>query len=377
MKRIAFIATNESVPWGGSEHCWSAVAERFARGGVQVHVGIKDWGAPVKQIEYLRSVGCRIFYRSFSLTIPARIKRRLSVRNGYEWSHIHQVAAGADLIVISQGGNRDGLAWMEAARSQGLKYAVISQSANEQWWPIDSLGERLAECYEGAAAAYFVSEANLALTRLQLVTPLARGRVIRNPFNVRYDAQPPWPGDPSDSLSLASVARLDVVQKGQDLLIRVLDRPHWRARSVRVTLAGTGIREGALRKLAAHFNVSNLEFAGFVEDIEQLWSRHHALVLASRFEGMPLALVEAMLCGRPCVGTDVGGNRELIRDGVNGFLAKAPTVDLLDEAMNRAWENRLRLREMGEAAAKDVRQWVSPDPTGDFVRELEALAGSA
>jgi hypothetical protein len=45
--------------------------------------------------------------------------------------------------------------------------------------------------------------------------------------------------------------------------------------------------------------------------------------------------------------------------------------------MNRAWENRLRLREMGEAAAKDVRQWVSPDPTGDFVRELEALAGSA
>ena len=290
--------------------------------------------------------------------------------------HIHQVAAGADLIVISQGGSHDGLAWMEAARSEGLKYAVISQSANEQWWPIDSVGERVAECYEAAAAAYFVSEANLALTRLQLVTPLTRGRVIRNPFNVRYDAQPPWPGDPSDSLSLASVARLDVVQKGQDLLIKVLDRPHWRARSVRVTLAGTGITERALQKIVANFNLPNVQFAGFVENIEQFWSRHHALLLASRFEGMPLALVEAMLCGRACIATDVGGNPELIRDGVNGFLAKAATVDLLDEAMNRAWENRHRLREMGEAAANDVRQWVSPDPTGDFVRELDALAAS-
>ena len=75
--------------------------------------------------------------------------------------------------------------------------------------------------------------------------------------------------------------------------------------------------------------------------------------------------------------TDVAGNRELVRDNVNGFLAKAPTVELFDEAMNRAWENRHRLQEIGEAAARDVRQWVSPDPTGDFVRELESLVNGA
>ena len=156
----------------------------------------------------------------------------------------------------------------------------------------------------------------------------------------------------------------------------MLDRPHWRARKVHLTLAGTGITERALQKIVANFNLPNVQFAGFVENIEQFWGGHHALLLASRFEGMPLALVEAMLCGRACIATDVGGNPELIRDGVNGFLAKAAAVDLLDEAMNRAWENRHRLREMGEAAANDVRQWVSPDPTGDFVRELEALAAS-
>jgi glycosyltransferase involved in cell wall biosynthesis len=82
-----------------------------------------------------------------------------------------------------------------------------------------------------------------------------------------------------------------------------------------------------------------------------------------------------MLCGRPCVVTDVGGNRELVRDGINGFMAKAPTVELLDEAMNSAWEERARLKEMGRAAAKDVRQFVSRDPGEDLARELAGSAG--
>ena len=96
--------------------------------------------------------------------------------------------------------------------------------------------------------------------------------------------------------------------------------------------------------MVEHLGLTNVEFAGHQNNIEEIWRKHHALVLPSRFEGMPLVVVEAMLCGRPCIATDVGGNRELVRDGINGFLAKAPTVELLDEAMNRAWDNRGRLR---------------------------------
>jgi glycosyltransferase involved in cell wall biosynthesis len=125
--------------------------------------------------------------------------------------------------------------------------------------------------------------------------------------------------------------------------------------------------------MAKTLELTNVEFAGHQNNIEEIWSKHHALVLPSRFEGMPLVVVEAMLCGRPCIATDVGGNRELIRDGINGFLAKAPTVELLDEAMNRAWDSRRQLMDMGNTAAIDVRQWVSKDPSEDFVRELSAL----
>jgi glycosyltransferase involved in cell wall biosynthesis len=262
---------------------------------------------------------------------------------------------------------------MEAARAAGQKYAVIAEGAADFAWPDDEMAGRLAESYEGASGAYFVSQANLDLSRREFATPLRRARVIRNPFNVRYDARSAWPGDFSEGLLLACVGRLDVVTKGQDLVLEVLALPHWRERKVRMSLVGKGVNERVLRRRAEHLKLVGVEFMGYQNDIEEIWSRHHALVLPSRQEGMPLTLVEAMLCGRAGIVTDVGGNRELVRDGVNGFLAKAPTVELLDEAMNRAWESRGRLREMGCTAASDVRQWVSADPSEDFVRELTAL----
>jgi glycosyltransferase involved in cell wall biosynthesis len=376
MHSIAFIASAELVSWGGSEYCWSAAAERLARCGARVSASVLDWGVSVPQVRHLAAAGCRIFLRP-QRSVPERIRRRLVFRHGYEWHHLRRIGKRADLVVISQGGIGDGLMWMEAARALGLKYVLIAQAANEQSWPSDEMAERLAPCYEDSCAAYFVSEANLTLARRQLVTSLGRGRVMRNPFNVRYDAAPAWPGDAMNRLFLACVGRLDPLQKGQDLLIEVLDRPRWRARSVHVTFVGRGFSERALRRTVDGLNMSNVEFAGFVEDIEQVWARHHALVLPSRFEGMPLALVEAMLCGRPSIVTDVAGHRELVRDGVNGFVARAPTVEFLDEAMDRAWESRHRLQEIGEVAARDVREWVSADPTGDFVHELEILASGS
>jgi glycosyltransferase involved in cell wall biosynthesis len=102
-----------------------------------------------------------------------------------------------------------------------------------------------------------------------------------------------------------------------------------------------------------------------------VWAEHHALVLPSRHEGMPLAVVEAMLCGRVCIVTDVAGNTEFIDDGVTGFVAPAPTASLFRDALERAWDRRGEWRQVGAAAARAVRERVSADPVGFFARELE------
>jgi glycosyltransferase involved in cell wall biosynthesis len=374
MRKYLFIAANAGHRWGGSELLWSQAAEKLARQGNEVRVSAKDWGDPVPQIEYLRSAGCQIFYRR---ELPPRFLRRQIQRifpyPGFSLDHLRSVADGVDLVVVSQGDNTDGLRWMEAAQAAGYKYAPIAESAVVYWWPDDDVAERLAKSYDKAKAAYFVSQANLELSRRQFGSSLENAKVIRNPFNVRYDANPPWLDGSSGELRLACVGRLDVISKAQDVLLEVMGLPHWRERTVRLSLIGTGPHERGLRRIAEQLKLRTVEFAGQQENIEDIWSKHHALVLPSRFEGMPLTVQEAMLCGRPCIVTDVGGNRELVCDGINGFVAKAPTVELVDEAMNRAWENRSQLREMGRRAARDVRQFVSADPGEDFARELQAL----
>lgn len=374
MRKYLFIMANEGHRWGGSEPLWSAAAEKLVRRGNEVRVSVKDWGEPVQQIEHLRLEGCQIFYRHPQSFI-ARQARKIFPLAGYWLSHVRSVGNGVDLVVISQGHNADGLEWMAAARAAGYKYAVIAHNVVVHWWPADDVAERLAESYEKASAAYFVSQANLNLSRRQFGSPLCHGKVVRNPFNVPYDARPPWPTDSSEGLALACVGRLDVISKAQDVLFEVLSLPHWRERKVRLSLIGEGPNERGLRRMVEQLKLTNVDFSGYSTDIEKIWAKHHALVLPSRFEGMPLVVVEAMLCGRPCIATDVGGNGELIRDGINGFLAKAATVSLVDEAMNRAWDSRGQLREMGCTAATDVRRWVSKDPGEDFARELAAVAG--
>ena len=373
--KFLFIASSEGAKWGGSELLWSSAAEKLAKRGMEVRVSVRDWGSPIPQVEHLRSAGCQILYQR-TPSFLYRFGRKVFPLHEYTRKHVRSAGVGVDLVVVSQGGNTDGLHWMEGARAAAYKYAVISQCAAEAWWPDDDIAERLAASSEGAARSYFVSQANLDLSRRQFATPLQNARVIRNPFNVRYDASPAWPTTAPDELSLACVGRLDVVAKGQDLLLQVLNLPHWRERMVRVSLIGKGVNDRLLRCTAEELKLASVHFAGFLNDIEEVWSTHHALVLPSRFEGMPLAVVEAMLCGRPCIVTDVGGSRELIRDGINGFLAKAPTVELLDEAMNRAWGARRQIKEIGSIAATDVRQWVSEDPSEDFVRDLLSLVES-
>jgi glycosyltransferase involved in cell wall biosynthesis len=368
MRKIVFIAANEKVKWGGSEFLWSGAAKWLKRENNEVWISFKDWSTPVKQLETLRSVGCRVFYRP-SPSLVGRLKSHVSpVR--YFRKHIRMIGRNADLIVVSQGGNTDGLDWMEAALAEGMKYVCIAQCASELWWPDDNAAERLAVAYENAAGTYFVSQANLDLCRNQFASPLKNGKVIRNPFNVRYDASPSWPSSSSDEISLACIARLDASVKGIDVLLGVLSLAHWRNRKVRVSLAGEGPNERVLRCMIENLKLSNVTILGQQSDVEEIWRNHHALVLPTRVEGMPLVVVEAMLCGRPCIVTDVGGSRELIRDGVNGFLAKAPTVELFDEAMNRAWGSRIDLRVMGDDAAADARRWVSEDPCRDFARDI-------
>ena len=174
-------------------------------------------------------------------------------------------------------------------------------------------------------------------------------------------------------MRLACVARLYLLDKGQDILLRVLAREKWKGRALHVSFFGRGINGEALADLADRLGVRNVSFEGQTDDVPGIWREHHALVLPSRAEGLPLALVEAMMCGRPAVVTKVGGGAEVVEDGVTGFLA-APDEDSVDAALEEAWARRGELREMGECAARRIRELVPANPAEEFADALLDLA---
>lgn len=208
---------------------------------------------------------------------------------------------------------------------------------------------------------------------LQCGFRLDNAEVIANPWLGDTSVPVPWPvGEPA---RLACVGRLDPRAKGQDILLQLMAMPKWRSRSVQLRLYGGGPCAKTLNRLKEWWDLGNVEFAGHVADVRMIWAACHALVLPSRFEGLPLVIVEAMLCGRPVITTDVGGNAQYIRDGVTGFVAAAPTVHLFDEALERAWGRRAEWSAIGKDARRALLEALPPDPTALFADRLNELIG--
>jgi glycosyltransferase involved in cell wall biosynthesis len=135
----------------------------------------------------------------------------------------------------------------------------------------------------------------------------------------RPPAHPPAP----DPVTVLSVGRFAAQKNNAGLLGAAAEAARKVAHPFRVELVGHGPEQGSLAALAAGLGLA--ERVTFLpwQPREALVGRYqgaHFFVLASHDEGMPNAVLEAMACGLPIVGTRVGGTEELVTDGDNGIL---------------------------------------------------------
>jgi glycosyltransferase involved in cell wall biosynthesis len=278
------------------------------------------------------------------------------------------------LCVIAQGENFDGVDLAEACRREGYPYLIICQKASDIVWPDNSVHAVARRAFFGAKCVYFVSHRNRELTERQLGIHLDAAKIVRNPILTSAKGPLPWPDDTPDLLRVACVARLDIKDKGQDMLLEVLAHEKWRNRAIKLTLYGEGLHSDALRNCAKMLELKNVVFAGYTADIESVWTKNHALILPSRAEGLPLTALEALACGRPCILTPVAGCVELLFGNDIGFLAPTVSVQGLDQALESAWMMRDRLPQMGVRAADSVRQFLNEDPISTLKHDIICAA---
>lgn len=156
-------------------------------------------------------------------------------------------------------------------------------------------------------------------------------------------------------------------QKGQDILLRAWPELLGTVPGARLALVGDGPDTERLRRTGP----SGVLFAGAAPDIRPWLRAADLVVLPSRWEGMALAPLEAMACGRPVLVSDVSGARESLPPG-QGRLCLVPPEDptALAKALGRLLAEPRLLAELGEQARQHARTDFDVRRTTDAVTGL-------
>jgi len=374
--RIAFISFIKD-PWGGSEELWAAAAEKALAQGHEVVISAMRLNVPSERLEALSKKGARVYYRRGFID-PAwkrneRILRKILIFLQNRISNpFRKVFLARPEITVYTGAaysmtlNKE---LFDGLIERGIPYIMNIQVNVEYGRPVNNEEAEYLKCiYKMAAASAFVSHRNQQTAERHLLTRISNARVVLNPVNLSDTSLLPIPSF-DGGVKLAIVANLLVNHKGHDLAFEMMSMPKWRSRDLTLHIYGSGFDEAYLREMAGFFHLEEkVFFHGRSTNIRQVWADNHALLLPSLNEGTPLAVVEAMLCGRPVITTDVGGNAEWIRDGVDGFIADGANIHSLDKAMEAAWQRRHEWAVMGRSAHQRAASRYDNDPGDTFLK---------
>lgn len=382
IKKNVAIITCCTSDWGGSEELWAKSTSYIQDNGHKVTVYKTSFNKQHPEVIHLINQGINLRELEPSLRFHNRVGRQLwyiynrfKDRNYYTRPEFQQsrnlrkelIRRRHDFAIISQGINFDGLHYAYECLQLNIPYLIISHKAVDFYWPRIQDKEFMKEVLTKARLCCFVSFHNLRLTEEQFGLRLINSKVIFNPIKIKRTALK-YPHT-NEGFRLACMGRFFLIDKGQDILIRILAQKKWRNRPITISLIGNGIDLINIKDMIDLYKLENIRIESFRNDIENVWLNFHALILPSRSEGLPLTIIEAMAVGRPVIVTNAGGSSELVEEGVTGFIGEANDRSF-DEAMEIAWENRSKWRSMGLRASEFIKDNIPESPEKNFANLL-------
>lgn len=161
-------------------------------------------------------------------------------------------------------------------------------------------------------------------------------------------------GLPVGTRVVGTVGRLNWA-KDHSSLIAAFAKLHAQVADTALVIVGDGELRVGLQKQVDQSGIADRIFLlGDRSDVRELLRGFDLFAMSSLTEGYSIALLEACAAGLPIVATDVGGNAEIVRDGINGMLVPARSEDALAEALIQLLNDPQRMAGMGKAS----RAWV-------------------
>jgi len=202
-----------------------------------------------------------------------------------------------------------------------------------------------------------------AVRRWSIERGLPAEKLVTIPNGVDVSAYKADRGKLHGELDLPAEARIALFlgrlssQKGPDILLDAAAALCHRMPELHFILAGDGPLRGKLHMAAEREGLlSQIHFMGRRDDVAELLADADLLVLPSRWEGMPNAVLEAMAAARPVVATDVGGCPELVADGQTGLIVPQDDAAALADAIEKIISDPDLGREMGAAGRERAQR---------------------
>jgi glycosyltransferase involved in cell wall biosynthesis len=174
------------------------------------------------------------------------------------------------------------------------------------------------------------------------------------------------------STKLISLCRLDLYNKGLDLLIKAISKLHPRYKIV-LTLQGRDYGDkkillALINKLRCDQFVRIID-PDFTENAVEIIGAHDIFVLTSRYEGFSMGALHAMLAERPVIITRIAGISEHIEKAKAGFIIEEPTVESITKTLKLALKNKHKWKEMGKRGRKYAFKNLTWEKIGKSVKE--------
>jgi L-malate glycosyltransferase len=368
--KIAFISIVKD-PWGGSEELWAHAAREAMEQGNEVFISAYDRGSVSPQFKSLSDAGATLFLRRGYIAPGTGLYRRVFKKGlNFLLSKIFNpfqpiFSIKPDLLVYSGScySIKDDPELVQLLMRHKTPYLINTQVNVEYGRPInESEAAAIRNAFHHASKVLFVSERNAAVAGRHLLDDINNSLLVRNPVNLTEIGIIPYKENES-VVHFAMVANLLVNHKGHDILFDVLKSEKWSERAWQLNIYGSGDDEKYIRDLCTFFKLQDrVHFKGRTNNIRKVWEENQILLMPSLCEGIPLAVVEAMLCGRPVVATDTGGHMEWIQDGFNGFIAEGANVYSYDNALERAWQQKSIWPSLGMNAFNTAQKQYDPHP---------------
>lgn len=139
--------------------------------------------------------------------------------------------------------------------------------------------------------------------------------------------------------------------KNHSLMLNALSEVVKVNNNIELSIIGDGPERAELEKLCSKLDLGNyVDFMGFRTDVHDLLLQHDVFLLSSNYEGISIALLEAMSLSMPAISTDVGGIPETIINCKTGYLVPANDVDLYTQAILKILSNYDEISSMGKSA---------------------------